>query len=62
MKGQNKFATNSRISKEYNILQSSPLLLISIVLVFSFANCSRNEKLADEELRIGRAIEDITPN
>jgi len=61
MKGQNKFATNSRIRKEYNILQSSPLLLISILMVFSFANCSENEKLADEGLRIGWAIDDITP-
>ncbi len=61
MKGQNKFATNSRIGKKYNILQSSPLLLISILMAFSFSNCSRNEKLADGGLRIGWAIENITP-
>ena len=38
------------------------LLIISILIVFSFTNCSENEKLEDGGLRIGWAIEDITPD
>ena len=43
------------------LIKSIPLLIISILLVFSITNCSENETLEDGGLRIGWAIEDITP-
>ncbi len=42
--------------------KSIRLLIISTLMVFSFMNCSENEKLKDGGLRIGWAIEDITPD
>ena len=42
--------------------KSIPLLIVSILIVLSFANCSENEKLKDGGLRIGWAIDDITPD
>jgi hypothetical protein len=44
------------------ILKSIILHLVVILMVFSFTNCSEKEKLRDGGLRIGWAIEDITPD
>jgi hypothetical protein len=62
MKTLIKSTTNFRITGERRFLKSIPLLTILILVVFSFANCSEKEKLKDGGLRIGWAIEDITPS
>lgn len=50
----------SNISK-YVILKSISFFLAIVLILFLFANCSENKKLKDGGLRIGWAIEDITP-
>jgi hypothetical protein len=44
------------------IIKSIQLFIVSILSIVSLTNCSENEKLQDGGLRIGWAIEDITPD
>ncbi|MCF6224503.1 MAG: hypothetical protein L3J34_12365 [Flavobacteriaceae bacterium] len=45
-----------------SLLKTPSHFIISILIIFIFSNCSENEKLKDGGLRIGWAIEDITPD
>jgi hypothetical protein len=62
MKPLKKSTAIFRSSGKKTVLKSIPLLVISILMVFSFTDCSENKKLKDGGLRIGWAIEDITPD
>jgi hypothetical protein len=44
-----------------SILKPIPRIAIIALLVFSFTGCFEDEKLKDGGLRIGWAMEDITP-
>ena len=44
------------------VLRPTLFLLISILITFSLTGCKENQKLKDGGLRIGWAIEDITPD
>jgi hypothetical protein len=47
---------------EIFLLNSVPIFILSILLAFPFAGCSEGGKLKDGGLRIGWAMEDITPD
>ena len=47
-------------SRKTTVLKSM-LLLVSFLIIFTLTNCSGNKKLKDGGLRIGWAMEDITP-
>ena len=56
------FLTNSRNKRSTTFLKAILPALVSFPVIVSFYGCSKKEKLTDGGLKIGWAIEDITPD
>lgn len=62
MKPMIESTVNFRNFSDRNILKSRSLIAIMLLMMFCFTGCSEDKKLKDGGLRIGWAIDDITPD